>query len=162
VGQPCDASNCDYCQASEDGGFQYCSRTCDSDFNCNGGLCIGCGNGYTCHRKCSSFLDNGCPGRCDSVSDNNGYPEYFCAEGFGVQHAPQAIGTECRSNTDCASNLCHTISESCADPLFGCLLPQETDRLLPRKPRLRLEQMHEEHMRSRQPAPERLELRQFE
>ena len=120
VGQPCDPSNCDQCYSNAATGFQYCSRTCSGNSQCNGGACLGQGSHYRCFPSCSGFNDTSCPGQCRSYTETNNRTAYYCSCDCTVAHAPQAIGTPCQYATDCASNFCQSESDVCPDPFYSC------------------------------------------
>ena len=108
VGHPCDETNCDRCFSTASANFQYCSRECSGDFECNGGACVG----SACSPRCGGFRDAFCPGSCHSFMDDLDNTQYYCT--CDTAQPCEIVADFCREDHECVSNKC--VSNSCAWP----------------------------------------------
>lgn len=105
VGQSCTIGNCDRCLSTGDG-WSYCSRSCDSDFSCNGSRCIGgIDTGYFCTPGCKGFSDPACHGKCTQISNAPG--QYCDCSECSVDEPLRELGQVCSLNSQCKSGSCY-------------------------------------------------------
>jgi hypothetical protein len=77
IGSECTIDDCDLCMTWS-GGETWCSRQCDGDDVCNGGLCLGFGGAldyFWCRPPCSPEGADTCPAACGIQEDTG---DYFC------------------------------------------------------------------------------------
>jgi hypothetical protein len=111
VGQACTGANCDLCLLNDS--YSYCSRPCQSETECNGGLCLDRTVDVaprTCTPPCSSLADHSCPGTCVGIIDQsdpqNG--KVYCNYQFGLAPPMRSLGQSCGRGDDCISGQCFT------------------------------------------------------
>jgi len=116
AGQACSgAVDCDLCISK--GSWSYCSRACDNDDDCNGGLCVGNAGTFLCHAPCG--VSSVCPGKCGPVRDRN-YQVCNCDDPeCKYDAAKRDLGAACADDTDCRSGSCQKTVVDC-DSVFGC------------------------------------------
>lgn len=103
VGSACTASNCQICVASARG--TYCSRTCGSEFECNGGACMF----QECSPLCAGPVDRNCLGECRvTYHPGGGSPDiYGCLcdpMACRTLSPPPGVGSPCQDTEDCGAD----------------------------------------------------------
>jgi hypothetical protein len=119
LGSACDGTNCDRC-LTHAGGWSYCSRDCDSEYDCQGGHCVSYSFNleYVCQPPCKSLSDASCPGDCDYPPGSTDFIYCFCPD-CGVQGPQRQLGQRCSFATECESGECLSYAKRCAG-LDGC------------------------------------------
>lgn len=104
VGSPCTTEDCDLCVTSENG-WSFCSRECGGHASCNGGLCLGGDDYYTCHPVCATYTDPSCPGDCRVSRQGDLYCD--CpGVGCTATAALRPEGAACRADGQCSEGEC--------------------------------------------------------
>lgn len=111
LGDACDASNCDSCDVLGD--WSSCSRSCQSDFECNGGLCWGSRSSgrYRCYERCSDYTARNCPVPCTYASAEAGL--YCECEECTTEISLRALGVLCQIGPECATGMCLGAGKPC-------------------------------------------------
>jgi hypothetical protein len=117
VGQSCTGSNCDRCYSATGTSFSYCSRTCTTKADCNGGYCLGyTGMSSFCYPPCTS----GCVGGCQYAGDGMGgidFSTQYCdVTQDMVTYGASALGYPCGGS--CAGGTCYSAgtNDVCTKP----------------------------------------------
>jgi hypothetical protein len=105
IGQQCSPDNCDLCWTSAS--WSYCSRECDSDQDCNGGLCLGnFDQGYMCRPPCTGTSDPTCPGQC-RYSQAAAVSYCDCTD-CAILQGLRPLGAPCSGDSLCTSGECYS------------------------------------------------------
>ena len=109
VQSACSTANCDLCMREPNDNSTFCSRECDDNLQCNGGVCLG-GNGYyTCSRPCSA-----CGGNIAYCKVTSNTLELYCACPECIaESAPRPLNIACGPDSDCESNSCYSAGGFC-------------------------------------------------